>query len=76
MNHNGHSRVDKAIARSYMGRVGAPGSIEDTLAKLRRAGHTISSTVAPDGLRTLIVDGVTYHGSTLTDCLTAAGLVT
>jgi hypothetical protein len=71
---NGNSRTERAIARAHLGRVGATGSIEDQLARLRRNGHTVATTVAPDGTRTLVADGVTYHGATLADCLLAAGL--
>lgn len=69
-NHPGQRMANSA----WLGSAGAAESIEERLTALRDKGHTIVTTVDHTGARTLTVDGRTYGGPTLADCLAAAGL--
>lgn len=64
----------RGLNSSWIGAANAADNIEERLAALRAKGHTIVTTVDHTGARTLTVDGRTYGGATLADCLTAAGL--
>ena len=65
---------NRVANKLWLGVAASAGGIEEQLAALRAAGHDVVTTVDHTGARTLTVDGVTFGGPTLADCLHVAGL--